>query len=59
MAARRRNRSMVRTAEVKGIRFAEPDDLLSVSLLQNRLNELGENTRVDLSNMRKSRWEQS
>ena len=37
----------------------ETDDLLSISLLQNRLNELGENTRVDLSDMHKSGWEQS
>ena len=37
----------------------ETDDLLSISLLQNRLNELGENTRVDLSDMHKSRWWQS
>ena len=37
----------------------ETDDLISISLLQNRLNELGENTRLDLSDMHKSRWWQS
>ena len=33
--------------------------LLSIGLLQNRFNELGENTRLDLSDMHKSRWWQS
>ena len=38
------------------IRVADARDLISISLLQNRLNELGENTRLDLSDMHKSRW---
>ena len=38
------------------IRAADARDLLSISLLQNRFNELGENTRPDLSDMHKSRW---
>ena len=33
--------------------------LLSIGLLQNRFNELGENIRLDLSDMHKSRWWQS
>ena len=37
-------------------RAAETSDLLSISLLQNRLNELGENTLVELSGMHRSRW---
>ena len=41
------------------IRAADARDLLSIDLLQNRLNELGENTRLDLSDMHKSRWWQS
>ena len=37
-------------------RAAETDDLLSISLLQNRLNELGEAVLVDVSNIHKDRW---
>ncbi len=38
-------------------RAAETYDLLSISLLQNRLNELGEATLVDVSQIHKERWE--
>ena len=38
-------------------RAAETNDLLSISLLQNRLNELGEATQVDVSQIHKGRWE--
>ena len=38
-------------------RAAETDDLLSISLLQHRLNELGENTLVNTAEIHKSRWE--
>jgi len=34
----------------------EARDLLSISLLQNRLNELGENTLAELSGMNRKCW---
>ncbi len=50
----------IRLADCPGIcssyRAAETDDLLSISLLQNRLNELGEAVLVDVSNIHKDRW---